>query len=64
VASLFSCFARFSTDALTFQWAEEAFSNRVIVAVATPPQILLQVVCIEKALPIVADKLTALIGCV
>lgn len=59
---LFSCPVGFSADTLALEQLEEAFNDCVIVTVSTSTHTLLQVVSLEEVLPVIAAKLTALVG--
>jgi len=56
-----TCCIGLSTNALTLDKLEEAFSNSVIVAVTSPAHALLQIVSIEEIAPVVAAELASLI---
>ena len=48
-------------DALTFEQLEEAFSNGVVMTVASPAHAGLQVVAGQEPLPFITCKLAALV---
>ena len=51
-----------TTDALALEQLEEALGHSVIMAVASPAHAADQIVVTQEGLPLVAGKLTALIG--